>query len=114
MVCLCQIIAYLPIDLRHRASPSNSFIHYLANQIFLPQSKKLEWFFLLGGVVEVRDQVFPVLLLLEAGEDHLRAGNVLLGVRQIHVESVRSPDDAWGRARRVMDAFLILPRSVLN
>ena len=104
MVCLCQIIAYLPIDLRHRASPSNSFIHYLANQIFLPQSKKLEWFFLLGGVVEVRDQVFPVFLLLEAGEDHLRAGNVLLGVRQIHVESVRSPDDAWGRARRVMDA----------
>ena len=44
--------------------------------------------------MEEGDEVVPVLLLLEPGEHHLRAGDVLLGVRQIHVQGVRSPGDA--------------------
>ena len=51
--------------------------------------------------MEVRDQVVPILLLLETGEHHLRAGNVLLGVRQIDVESVRRPGDSWNRSNMV-------------
>ena len=33
-----------------------------------------------GGVFEVSDEVIALLLLLEPGEDHLSAGNVLLWV----------------------------------
>ena len=51
--------------------------------------------------MEVRDQVVPILLLLETGEHHLRARNVLLGVRQIDVESVRRPGDSWNRSNMV-------------
>ena len=47
--------------------------------------------------MEERDQIVSILFLLETGEHHLRAGNVLLGVRQILVQSVRSPGDAWKR-----------------
>ena len=52
---------------------------------------------LLCAFVEERDQIVSILFLLETGEHHLRAGNVLLGVRQILVQSVRSPGDAWKR-----------------
>ena len=59
--------------------------------------RHLNFLLLLCGFVEERDQVVPVLLLLETGEHHLRAGNILLGVRQIDVQSVRRPGDAYMR-----------------
>ena len=47
--------------------------------------KREEELFNLSGVLEVSDEVVPVLLLLKAGEHHLGAGDVLLGVRQVDV-----------------------------
>ena len=41
--------------------------------------------------MKVRDQISSVLLLLEAGEGHLGAGDVLLGVGQVDVEGVLLP-----------------------
>ena len=61
---------------------------------FFLSLRHLSLLLLLGGLVEEGDEVVPVLLLLEPGEHHLRAGDVLLGVRQIHVQGVRSPGDA--------------------
>merc|ERR1719195_2354157 len=46
-----------------------------------------------GGLLDVGYQVAPVLLLLQAGEDHLGAGDVLLGVLQVDVEGVLVPGD---------------------
>merc|ERR1719195_380633 len=48
-----------------------------------------------GGLLDVGDQVAPVLLLLETGEDHLCAGDVLLGVLEVDVEGILFPDDAF-------------------
>lgn len=42
----------------------------------------------------IRDQVVPVLLLLETTEGHLSAGNVLLGVLEVLEEGALVPDDA--------------------
>ena len=50
--------------------------------------------YLIAGRVEVSDQVIPVLLLLESGEDHLGAGDVLLGVGQVDVQGLVGPGDA--------------------
>ena len=47
-----------------------------------------------GGLLDVGYQVAPVLLLLEAGEDHLGAGDVLLGVLEVDVKGVLVPGDA--------------------
>ena len=38
---------------------------------------------LLGGLLEVGDEVVPVLVLLQAAESHLGAGDVLLGVLEV-------------------------------
>merc|ERR1719430_964391 len=47
-----------------------------------------------GGGLEVGNKIAPVLLLLEASEDHLGAGDVLLGVGEIDVQGVLVPGDA--------------------
>ena len=47
-----------------------------------------------GGLLQVRDEVLPVLLLLEAGEDHLGAWDVLLGGLEVVKEGVLAPGDA--------------------
>jgi len=47
-----------------------------------------------GGGLQVGNQVVAVLFLLQAGEDHLGAGDVLLGVGEVHVQRVRAPGDA--------------------
>jgi len=44
---------------------------------------------------EISDEVLPLLLLLEAGENHFRAGNVFLWVRQIHVQGAGVPRDTF-------------------
>lgn len=44
--------------------------------------------------VNVRNQVIPVLLLLQATESHLGAGDVLLGVLKVGEEGVVVPGDA--------------------
>ena len=49
---------------------------------------------LLGGLLQVGDQVGPVLLLLESGEDHLGAGDELLWLGQVLVQSLGAPGDA--------------------
>ena len=36
-----------------------------------------------GGLLEVGDEVVPVLVLLQAAEGHLGAGDVLLGVLEV-------------------------------
>ena len=48
----------------------------------------------LGGLLEVGDQVVPVLLLPQPSEDHLRAGNELARLLQILVQSLSTPNDA--------------------
>ena len=45
------------------------------------------------GFAEVSDEVTPVLLLLEAGEHHLGAGDVLLGVDEVLLQGVLAPGD---------------------
>ena len=52
-----------------------------------------------GGGLEVGYQVSPLALLLDAGEDHLGAGDVLLGVGQVDVEGVLAPGDAWNKKK---------------
>ena len=47
-----------------------------------------------GGLLDVGYQVAPVLLLLEAGEDHLGARDVLFGVLEVDVKGVLVPGDA--------------------
>ena len=49
---------------------------------------------LLGGVLEVRDEIGAVLRLLETRENHLRAGDVLLGVEEVIVKGLLTPVDA--------------------
>ena len=44
--------------------------------------------------MKVGNKVSPVLLLLKASEDHLGAGDVLLWVGQVNVESVLPPGHA--------------------
>lgn len=45
-------------------------------------------------MLDIRDQVVPVLVLLQATEGHLGAGNVLLGVLEVGEESALVPGDA--------------------
>ena len=45
------------------------------------------------GRFDVSDQVTTILLLLETGEHHLGARDVLLGVLQVNVQSLRVPLD---------------------
>ena len=45
----------------------------------------------LGAVLQVGDEVGAVLRLFKPGEDHLRAGDVLLRVEQVVVERVLAP-----------------------
>ena len=45
----------------------------------------------LGALLEVSDEVGAVLRLFEPGKDHLRAGDVLLGVEQVVVERLLAP-----------------------
>lgn len=47
-----------------------------------------------AGLLEVGDEVEALLLLLEAREDHLGAGDVLLRVLEVHVEGLLVPGDA--------------------
>jgi hypothetical protein len=49
---------------------------------------------LFGGLLEVGDEVVPVLLLLETAEGHLGAGNVLLGVLEVLEEGLLVPLNA--------------------
>ena len=49
---------------------------------------------LLGGLLQVGDQVRPVLLLPQPGEDHLGAGDELAGLLQVLVQRLSAPRDA--------------------
>jgi hypothetical protein len=49
---------------------------------------------LFGRVLEVGNQVVPVLLLLETAEGHLGAGDVFLGVLEVLEEGLVLPGDA--------------------
>ena len=49
---------------------------------------------LLGGLLQVGDQVRPVLLLPQAGKDHLGAGDELARLGQVLVQRLRAPRDA--------------------
>jgi hypothetical protein len=49
---------------------------------------------LFGGLLEVGDEVVPVLLLLETAKGHLGAGNVLLGVLEVLEEGLLVPLNA--------------------
>uniref|UniRef100_A0A182KI94 Uncharacterized protein n=1 Tax=Anopheles christyi TaxID=43041 RepID=A0A182KI94_9DIPT len=51
---------------------------------------------LLGGGLQVGDEIATLLRLLQTGEHHLRAGDVLLGVFQILEQRVLVPGDALG------------------
>lgn len=52
------------------------------------------------GFLEVGDEVGALLGLLEPREDHLGAGDVLLGVEQVVVEGPFFPDDGHVLVRR--------------
>lgn len=47
-----------------------------------------------GRLLEISDEVGPILLLLEAREDHLRARDVLLWVDEVLHQCVLAPDNA--------------------
>ena len=49
---------------------------------------------LLGGLLQVGDQVGPVLLLPQPGEDHLGAGDELARLLQVLVQRLGAPRDA--------------------
>ena len=68
-------------------------IGYYQN-IFIKKSKFPAGYLSFGGGLQVGDEVSPVLLLLETGEDHLGAGDVLLGVDEVLVQGVLAPGDA--------------------
>ena len=55
----------------------------------------------LGGVLEVGDEVIPVLLLLQTGEHHLGAGDVLLGVGEVNVKGIGTPGDAYQKKYKI-------------
>merc|ERR1719249_442307 len=62
---------------------------------------KIEFYSNLGsGLLDVGYQVAPVLLLLQAGEDHLGAGDVLLGVLQVDIQGVLVPGDPLANVGR--------------
>ncbi len=61
---------------------------------FLHFSDGTTFFLLCRRVLQVGDELVPLLLLLESGEDHLGAGDVLLGVDEVLVQRVRAPGDA--------------------
>jgi hypothetical protein len=46
------------------------------------------------AVEDLRNQVLPVLLLLQAAKGHLGAGNVLLGVLEVREKGIVVPGDA--------------------
>jgi len=48
---------------------------------------------LLGDVLQMGNQVVPVLVLFETTKRHLGAGNVLLGVLEVFKESILVPGD---------------------
>ena len=48
----------------------------------------------LCGLLQVGDQVRPVLLLPQPGRDHLGAGDELPGLLQVLVQRLRAPRDA--------------------
>lgn len=48
----------------------------------------------LGRRLKVGYKISTIILLLEAGEDHLCAGNVFLGVLQVNEEGILVPYDA--------------------
>lgn len=52
--------------------------------------------FSFGGFLEVSDEVPSFVGLLQTGEDHLGAWDVLLGVFQVFKQSFRTPCDALG------------------
>ena len=51
---------------------------------------------LLGRLLQIGDEICAVLRLLQASEDHLCSGNVLLGVEQVFEEGIFTPCDALG------------------
>lgn len=51
---------------------------------------------LLGGRLEVGNQIATLVGLLQTGEDHLGAGDVLLGVLQVLEQSILVPGNALG------------------
>jgi hypothetical protein len=46
------------------------------------------------GIEDLRNQVLPVLLLLQAAKGHLGAGDVLLGVLEVREKGIVVPGDA--------------------
>jgi len=52
------------------------------------------WVRLFGLLAQEGDQIIPILALLQTTESHLRAGDVLLGVLEVFVQSVLLPVDA--------------------
>jgi hypothetical protein len=50
--------------------------------------------FLRRRTLEVGDQLFPLVLLLETREHHLRARNVLLRVLEVLKQGILTPGDA--------------------
>jgi len=65
-----------------------------------PREREVER--LLGALLQVRDQIRAVFRLLQTGEDHLRARNVLLRVQQVVVQGVLAPGDALVLVRRAV------------
>ena len=57
---------------------------------------------LLGALLQVRDQIRAVFRLLQAGENHLRARDVLLRVQQVIVQGALAPGDALVLVRRAV------------
>ena len=55
---------------------------------------------LLGALLQERDQVGAIFRLLETGEDHLRARNVLFRVQQVIVQRLFAPSHALVLVRR--------------
>ena len=65
----------------------------------------------LGGVLEVGDEVIPVLLLLQTGEHHLGAGDVLLGVGEVNVKGIGTPGDAYRKKNKKLKPLCNIVKS---
>ena len=65
-----------------------------------PREREVER--LLGALLQVRDQIRAVFRLLQAGENHLRARDVLLRVQQVIVQGALAPGDALVLVRRAV------------
>ena len=61
---------------------------------------------LLRRLFQVSDEICPFLWFLQAGEDHLRAGDVLFGVFEVLKKSVFVPCNTW--KKNSFDNFDIL------